>query len=77
MSFSNHNPEMFTRPTKCQLLCLQADAYFYSSQYKQAEVIQSCKQDIDCYVDCVYTFKRFLLTLCAPLFEGLVLPPVR
>jgi len=38
MTFTDHNPEMFSPPTKYHLLCLQADAYFYCSQYKQAEV---------------------------------------
>jgi len=38
MTLSDHNPEMFTPPTKYHLLCLQADAFFYCSQYKQAEV---------------------------------------
>ena len=38
MTLSDHNPEMFTPTTKYHLLCLQADAYFYCLQYKQAEV---------------------------------------
>jgi len=38
MTFSDNNPEMFTPHTRYHLLCLQADAYFCCSQYKQAEV---------------------------------------
>jgi len=38
VTFSDHNPDMFSPSTKYHLLCLQADAYFNCSQYKQAEV---------------------------------------
>jgi len=39
LTLSEYNLEMFSPPTKYHLMCLQADAYFYCSQYKQAEVI--------------------------------------
>jgi len=39
VTFSDNNPEMFSPYTKYHLLCMQADAYFYCSQYKLAEVM--------------------------------------
>ena len=62
LSLSDHNPELFSPATKYLMLCLQADAYFYCSQFKQAEVFVTVIIIISCEVIIV----RYTVIFTAP-----------